>query len=134
MRVLLFLFASAALAADPSGESLDRSWMQSVLKGDFATLDKMLAPDLVYAHATGIVDTKQSYLDKVKSGRQVYQSFHQEKLSVRNYGSTIVTHSWVRVTGTNQSGAFNDYVMMLHVWVKKGEAWMLVGHQTTKVG
>ena len=132
IRILLVL-ASAAWAQMPPAQ-LDETWRKAVLAKDTAALDKLLAPDLVYAHATGIVDTKQTYLDKIKSGRQNYKSMELRQPSVRVYGDAIVTHSWMRVTGVNQAGPFDDKVMMLHVWVKKSNgAWQLAGHQTTKV-
>jgi hypothetical protein len=39
----------------------------------------------------------------------------------------------VRMTGKNDSGPFNDHLMMIHFWVKQGGAWKLAAHQTTKI-
>jgi ketosteroid isomerase-like protein len=133
MRILGLLSVGilAALAQTPA--QLDEAWRKAVLAKDVAALDKMLAADLVYAHATGIVDTKQTYLAKIQSGRQLYRSMEQRKISARSYGETAVTHSWMHVTGVNQAGPFDDKVMMLHVWVKQAGVWRLAAHQTTKV-
>ena len=136
MRYFLsVLFAGLAAAADDAAtiENLDKSWTTAVLSKDFAALDRMLAPDLIYAHASGIVDTKQQYLDKLRSGRQVYKTMEQRKVSVRLHGSSAVTHSWMRVTGVNAQGPYDDKVMMIHLWVKAGNAWRLAAHQTTRV-
>lgn len=132
---LLFLLATAAFSqTTPAGiEALDKAWIKAVLGRDIAALDRMLATDLIYGHATGVVDTKQSYLDKLKGGRQVYRSLEQRKVSVRIHGDAAVTHSWTHVTGVNPAGPFDDKIMMIHVWVKKGGTWQLLGHQTTKV-
>jgi ketosteroid isomerase-like protein len=132
MRIALLLTA-AALTFAQSPADLDRTWREAILKKEFAAVEKMLADDLVYAHATGIVDTKASYIAKLRSGRQLYRTMEQKNVSVRTYGDTAVTHSWMHVTGINQSGEFNDKVMMLHVWIKKGGRWLLAGHQTTRV-
>jgi ketosteroid isomerase-like protein len=123
--------AAAAFAQDPA--SLDRLWREAVLKKDFAALERMLDDGLVYAHSTGIVDTKSAYLEKLRSGRQVYQTMEQKNVSHRNYGRTAVTHSWMHVTGINQAGPFDDKVMMLHVWIRQNGRWLLAAHQTTKV-
>lgn len=132
---LLFLLATAAFSqTTPAAiEALDKAWIKAVLGRDIAALDRMLATDLIYGHATGVVDTKQSYLDKLKGGRQVYRSLEQRKVSVRIHGDAAVTHSWTHVTGVNPAGPFDDKIMMIHVWVKKGGTWQLLGHQTTKV-
>lgn len=130
----MFMLAAIALSTFAQAPAdLDRTWREAVLKKDFAAVEKMLADDLVYAHATGIVDTKTTYLTKLRSGKQLYRSMEQKNVSVRTYGDTAVTHSWMHVTGVNQAGEFDDKVMMLHVWVKKGGRWLLAGHQTTKV-
>ncbi len=132
----LFLLAAIGCAAQETKSSilaLDKQWSDAIVRSDTATLEKLLADDLVYAHATGIVDTKQSYIAKIKERRQVYKSFEQFKPTVNLYRDSAVTFSWVRVTGTNQAGPFDDKIMLIHFWVKQNGAWRLAGHQTTRV-
>lgn len=132
-----FLTVAATAAAQTHGgmeiEGLEKSWVQAVLNRDVAGLDRMLAPDLIYAHASGVVDTKSSYIDKIKLGKQVYRTLEQRNMSVRLHGDAAVAHCWAHVTGVNPAGNFDDKVMMMHVWSKKPEGWKLVAHQTTKV-
>lgn len=132
--LVLLLTALACLAQDKAAIlALDKQWSDAIIKGDTATLDKLLADNLVYAHATGIVDTKTSYLAKIKERRQVYKSFEQHKPIVNIYKDSAVTFSYVRVTGTNQAGIFDDKVMLIHFWVKQNNSWRLAAHQTTKI-
>ncbi|MBL8239405.1 MAG: nuclear transport factor 2 family protein [Bryobacterales bacterium] len=131
---LLLLTALASFAQDKAFVlALDKQWSDAIVKSDTATLEKLLADDLVYAHATGIVDTKKSYIAKIKERRQVYKSFEQRNPVVNIYKDSAVTFSHVRVTGTNQAGAFDDKIMLIHFWVKQNNAWRLAGHQTTKI-
>lgn len=134
-RLLLLLLAAAALPAQDRAFflALDKQWSDAIVKSDTATLEKLLAPDLVYAHATGIIDTKTSYIAKIKERRQVYQSFEQRNPIVNIYKDAAVTFSHVRVTGTNQAGRFDDKIMLIHFWVKQDNTWRLAAHQTTKV-
>lgn len=125
--------ACSLWAEEVTGASLDKAWTKAVLARDTVALERMYGANLIYAHATGVVDTKTEYLAKIRSGKQVYKSIDQQKLTENSYGTTRITHSWVRVTGTNQSGPFDDKVMMLHVWIKFGTEWQLAAHQTTKV-
>lgn len=136
MRWLLILLATAALCAAQDKASiiaLDKQWSDAIVKSDTATLEKLLADDLIYVHATGIVDTKQSYIAKIKERRQIYKSFEQHKPTVNVYKDSAVSFSYVRVTGTNQAGAFDDKIMLIHFWVKQPAGWRLAGHQTTKI-
>jgi len=131
---LLLLSAVACLAQDKAFVlALDKQWSDAIVKSDTATLEKLLADDLVYAHATGIIDTKKSYIAKIKERRQVYKSFEQRNPVVNIYKDSAVTFSHVRVTGTNQAGVFDDKIMLIHFWVKQNNAWRLAGHQTTKI-
>ncbi|HEU0123492.1 MAG TPA: nuclear transport factor 2 family protein [Bryobacteraceae bacterium] len=132
----LVVLCAAVCAAQETKDTflaLDKQWSDAIVKGDTATLDKLLAPDLVYAHATGVVDTKASYIAKIKERRQVYKSFEQRNPRVNVYKDSAVTFSWVRVTGTNQAGPFDDKIMLIHFWVKQNNAWRLAAHQTTKI-
>lgn len=129
--LLLAGWLGAETKADIVG--LDQAWRKAILAKDTAALDKMLAEDLVYGHATGIVDTKATYIAKVKSGKQLYQTLEQKKVRVNLYGDAALTHSWMHVTGINQDGKFDDKVMLIHFWVKQNGTWRLAGHQTTKV-
>lgn len=136
LRLALWtILAAVALIAETKADiqALDDAWIKAILARDAKALNTLLADDLVYAHSTGIIDTKASYIEKIKSGRQVYQTLTQRNPTVRLYGNSAVTHSWARVTGVNQDGKFDDKIMLLHVWVKQDGKWSLAGHQTTRV-
>lgn len=133
IRVLFVTVAVCAAQDKASILALDKQWSDAIVKGDTAALDKLLTDDLVYAHATGIIDTKKSYIAKIREHRQVYKSFEQHNPVVNIYKDSAVTFSHVRVTGTNQAGAFDDKIMLIHFWVKQNNQWRLAGHQTTKI-
>ena len=133
---VLFLAAISAFAQSTAAdfEKLDDQWGKAIVARDVATLDKLLADDLIYGHASGVLDTKQTYLTKIRSGKQVYATLERKNVIVRLLGSdSAVTHSWMHVTGVNQDGKFDDKVMMMHTWTRRKGAWQLVGHQTARV-
>ena len=135
MFLLPLLFMVGVSAQTPTEvEKLDDRWGKAIVARDAATLDKLLADDLIYGHASGVLDTKGSYLGKIKSGKQVYATLERKNVLVRILdANNAMTHSWMHVTGTNQDGKFDDKVMMLHVWVRKSGRWQLAAHQTAKV-
>jgi ketosteroid isomerase-like protein len=115
-------------------KSLDSVWATAIMGKDVSQLELLLADDLIYGHASGVLDTKSSYIEKVASGKQIYNSLEQKNIRIRLLGSdAAVSHSWMHVTGTNANGPFDDKVMMLHVWTKRDNSWKLLGHQTAKV-
>src|SRR3954447_23469020 len=141
MKTLLAtLFAAGALllsGADPGIENDirkgDQQWATAVKNRDAATLEKLFAPGLIYAHATGAVQNKTEYIERLKSGKQRYDNVQIESSRVVPYGDAAVSHSVVRTIGVNDSGPFNDHVMMMHFWIKEGAVWHLTAHQTTKI-
>jgi ketosteroid isomerase-like protein len=131
--VLLLLAPAAYGQTEAAIIDMDKAWVKAVLSKDVAALDRILADKLIYAHASGVIDTKKAYLTKLGSGRQVYKSLDQKIAKVELHGDTALTQSWVRVTGVNQDGPFDDKIMMMHVWLKQNGVWKLAGHQTARV-
>jgi len=125
--------AGVALAQQPDILAMERAWVQAITTRDAAILANLLDDQLIYAHATGIVDTKQEYIAKVTSGRQKYEGVDHESTDVRLFGDTAVVHARMHMWGVNPAGKFDDRLMMMHVWVKKGGAWQLVAHQTARL-
>lgn len=131
----LILFARLTLAAPPEAdlEAAEKAWAAAVVKRDFPALDRILSDRLIYAHATGIVESKSEYLNKLRSGAQRYDGIHHEKMTVRLFGDAAAVHSHVRMSGQSKNQPFDDRLMMLHLWVKRDSRWQLAAHQTTRL-
>ena len=132
---LLIAALPSALRASMEDEvrQAEKEWAAAVTAKDFAKVDKILADGLIYAHSTGIVETKAEYLAKVRGGTQNYDAIEHSKIQIKVYGNTAVAHSHVRMAGTNAAGPFDNKLMMMHFWVKEGGAWKLAAHQTTQL-
>lgn len=136
MRTILLTFTLCAIAYSADEQQIitaEKGWAAAVVAKDFARLDAMLTPDLIYAHSTGIIDDKTQYLEKMRTGKQNYAGIEHKSTTVRFHGDAAVAHSQIRMHGTNASGPFNDQLMMMHVWVKSKGKWLLAAHQTTKL-
>ena len=53
---------------------LDRKRMQAMADSDIATLNTLLADDLIYTHSSARLDTKQSLISNMQSGATVYNA------------------------------------------------------------
>jgi ketosteroid isomerase-like protein len=133
LTLLLVMTAAALPAAEDEIRAADQRWAAAVKAGDTAALERMYTRDLIYAHASGKVEDKAQYIDRLKTGKQKYREVTIESTKVVLYGDSGISHSIVRTIGVNDSGPFNDHVMMMHVWVKHGGEWRLAAHQTTKI-
>ena len=135
MRILVFflLLTSAATAQDSDIRAVEKKWAAAIVAKDGATLEKLLGDGLIYAHSTGIVDSKKTYIAKVTSGKQLYQGAEHKDETVKIYGTTAIVHAHMHMWGVNQNGKFDDQLMVLHTWLKTAAGWQLAAHQTTKL-
>jgi ketosteroid isomerase-like protein len=129
----LLLVLPARPAVEDEIRAADQRWAAAVKNRDTAALEKMYTSGLIYAHASGVVEDKAKYIGRLKSGKQKYDAVQIETTRIVPYGDSAVSHSVVRTIGVNDNGPFNDHVMMMHVWVKRGGEWHLAAHQTTKI-
>jgi ketosteroid isomerase-like protein len=131
----LCLLAVSAMAADPKAmvEAAERAWATSIVKGDAAAMEKVLADELAYVHSDGRADTKRSYIDGIKAGKQKYERMdHQPGMTVRVYGDT----AWVTARANVRAGTaqVNDIVLaFLHFWVYRDGRWQLAAHQSARL-
>ena len=124
---------SAYAASEGEIRNAEKSWAAAVKGRDYAALEKIFTPGLIYAHASGAIEDKDKYVGRLRSGAQRYDSITHESTKIVLYGDSAVAHSIMRMTGVNTAGPFNDHVMMMHLWVKQNGAWRLAAHQTTKI-
>ncbi|MGD1074180.1 MAG: nuclear transport factor 2 family protein [Bryobacteraceae bacterium] len=133
MLVALLVLAGLAFGQEADIKAAEQTWSKAILAKDTSTLEKLLADGLIYAHSTGIVDTKSSYLAKISGGGLKYIAVEFESMTVKPYGTTAVVFAHVHIRGVNQNGPFDDHMLMTHVWHRNGKDWQLVAHQTTKI-
>jgi ketosteroid isomerase-like protein len=138
MRTILLslTLCLAALAASPEEQQIrdaEKAWAAAVVAKDYAKLDALMMPDLIYAHSTGAIEDKAEYVSRLKAGKQNYKGIEATDTTVRMHGNAALTHTKVRMHGVNTDGPFDNKVMMIHMWVKDGGKWRLAGHQTTKL-
>jgi len=124
-----------ALAAPGEDEirAAEKEWAAAVVAQDFARLDRFLGANLIYAHSTGAVESKEAYLKRLHTGAQKYDAIEFEKTAVHVYGDTAVAHSHLTMRGMSNGAPFNERLMMMHLWVKADGRWQLAAHQTTKL-
>ncbi len=132
---LALLGAGSALGAiEDEVKDADVQWAAAAKTADAAKLERLLSNDLIYTHATGIIDDKATYIEKLKSKKQKYDGIVHSNVRVKVFGGdTAILTARMRMHGTNQAGAFDDQLLLIHVWVKSNGAWQLVAHQTTKL-
>jgi hypothetical protein len=113
----------------------ERARTTALEHSDAAALDKILADDLTYVHASGKVDTKASFLQAIRSGDLHYISWQAKKLNVRVIENSAVLDGeyLVRVTDRRvKPHPFDVNIFILAVYARRGGRWQQIAWQSTR--
>jgi ketosteroid isomerase-like protein len=97
---------------------------------DFATLEALLHDELIYTHSSGVVDSKASYIEALKSGNTRYLEVTQGDSHVRFLGDvalvTAGSHIEVVVRGQHKSLDLRS----LCAWTATPDGWRFIAWQS----
>jgi uncharacterized protein (TIGR02246 family) len=139
---LLCAFASIAPAlrgADASDDVLqaEQARTTALIVGDFAALDKLMADDVTYVHASGQHDTKQTYLAALRSGVLSYQSWQAHEIHVRILRDDVAVLNGIYTVHAMDHRVGNDEIIIdihfLTVYARRDGRWQQVAWQSTRV-
>ena len=112
---------------------LDRKRMQAMADSDIATLNALLADDLIYTHSSARLDTKQSLIGNMQSGATVYNAVEPSDVKAQDLGNAVVLTgvARIRVTSCGKPNAFA--VRFTDVYANKSGKWQMVTWQSTRL-
>ena len=137
--VLAFTVAASALALAQAGKveqsikALTEQLRHASLKGDAATLDKLLADDYIWIDSVGMTRTKADALEGFKSGKLKYEALEFSDIKVRVYGDTALVNATANSKGHFGDREFSGQYRNVRVWVKRKGQWQIVSFQATRV-
>lgn len=102
---------------------------------DVPALERIMADDVTYVHASGKVDTKTSYLAAIRSGQLHYISWAPKSLQVRVAGDAAVINGEysVRVTDSRvQPDPINIGIFILEMYARRDGRWQQIAWQSTR--
>ena len=139
--LLVFLWLAAPLCAfsDDSSSltalrSADDSRVEAMRSPEVGKLDAILSDALRYAHSTGAVDTKASFMDLLLSGKSKYLNFDYQE---RNF--TFPAPSIALMTGratvklASPTGEIDVLLSFLAVWREENGHWRFLAWQSCKL-
>lgn len=104
---------------------------RALVEGDLGTLEELFAAELSYTHSSGVVDTRDSYLAKLRSGYYVYETVEHPVDRVEVVGDCAIVVgrmvAGLRVQGTPKR--LNN--LALAVWTRARGAWRLLAFAPT---
>jgi ketosteroid isomerase-like protein len=111
---------------------LDRQRMDAMAKKDIATLNTLIADDLVYTHSTARLDTKRSLIGNMESGGTVYTSVLPSDVKAQDLGDSVVLTGSCRISVMSQGRPNSFGVRFTDIWANRGGRWQMVAWQSTR--
>jgi hypothetical protein len=112
---------------------LDRKRMQAMADTDIATLNTLLADDLIYTHSSARLDTKQSLIGNMQSGATVYNAVEASDVKAQDLGNAVVLTGVARIRVTSGGNPNAFAVRFTDVYANKSGKWQMVTWQSTRL-
>lgn len=137
LLALCLLWANPAVAADALSATLaaaDDARVAATKSADREKLAAIFSDELRYAHASGTVDTKQTYLESLTSGRTKYLAIDYEERAFRFPAPSIALMSGrAHVKVANAAGEVDMVLGFLGVWRQENGHWRFLAWQSCKL-
>jgi ketosteroid isomerase-like protein len=112
---------------------LDRQRMAAMAEKDVATLDRIIADDLIYTHSSARIDTKKTLIGAMESGATVYTAVEPSDVVAQDFGNVVVL-TGVAAISVKSGGVANSFrVRFVDVYANRGGQWQMVTWQSTRL-
>jgi len=112
---------------------LDKKRMHAMCQRDIATLNTLLADDLIYTHSSARLDTKQSLIGGMSAGTTVYTAIEPSDVKAQDCGNAVVLTGAARIH-VMSNGRPNQFgVRFTDVYVHRNGQWQMVAWQSTRL-
>ena len=113
--------------------ALDKKRMDAMGAKDIATLNAVIADDLIYTHSSARMDTKATLIGAMESGSTVYTSVVPSDVVAQDLGDAVVL-TGVAAISVMSGGKPNSFrVRFTDVYANRGGAWQMVTWQSTRL-
>jgi ketosteroid isomerase-like protein len=105
--------------------------VKGLLSNDIDAVEKLLGDDLTYVHSSGRLDTKETYMDALRSGRTRYLTMDLSEVEVRGLGDTGVITNIFDAKVQTANGEVTLHSRALLVYAKRDGRWQLIAYEST---
>jgi ketosteroid isomerase-like protein len=111
--------------------ALDTEYQAAVKNNDAATMDRILADDLVVVIGSGKIYTKADLLQMARTGRVHYEHQEDSDQVVRVWGDTAVVTAKLWMKGADQGKPFDYHIWFSDTYVRTAVGWRYVHGQAS---
>jgi ketosteroid isomerase-like protein len=111
--------------------SVEQSLSQAFLQGDWKTVERLYADDLVFTNADGSVTHKLGDVNNLRSGDVKFESIDTQDMQVQDFGDIAVVTGKLVEKGRYKTVDLSGTYRFTDVWAKRNGRWQLVASQET---
>jgi len=113
-------------------EADDRRVAALVAK-DYNAFAALLSDKLVYHHASGKVDSKDSYLSQFLDGRVTFLATNREQVSIDIVGETAICRGIAQNDLDVEGQRISTATRFFNVWSRQDSRWVMVAWSSAKL-
>ena len=113
--------------------NLEKKWNEAYRKKDVATLNSILADDIIIIYGDGTRATKSEDIASIGVDEQI-ESSTLDDFQVRVYKDTAVVMSRLTSSGVRHGKKFNAQFQYIDVYRRRDGRWQCVITQNTRIG
>lgn len=120
---------------NPTKEDLIKADQQrhaALLASDTDTLDALFTDDVIYLHSTGVIDSKQFYLDGLKQGKTKYVQIDYQPAEYRVFNGFALVLGKVVMQLLIDGAAKEVRALIISAWRFENNRWRMMSWQATK--
>lgn len=102
---------------------LEKVRSTAITTKDHATLQRILCPDYVYVHCSGRIDTKESYIDRILTGKSNYYTLTFSNVKARSLGEVVIVWGDVIMDLRLPSRPRVLNLRFTNIWARAPEGW-----------
>ena len=132
---LLISLSIATVHADSVDEvkATDQQRVTALLAADADTLGQLLAPELRYTHANGMVDSKASYMASFISRKVIHKQVATDDVEVIAYDNVAVATGNSHIVVEYKGRDLDLNIRFTSVYRKQEGRWQMVAWQSTPI-
>jgi len=113
---------------------IDRSRIEAMVAGDEEALECFFTEDLTYAHTNGVLDTKATLIDKIRTGAYDYAGIETDEILVKTIGdgAAVLTGTAVLAVRTSAGKTVEIPIRFTSVYVRDDARWKMTAWQSTR--
>ena len=107
-------------------EELEDRRYEAMLAADIDILDTLLHEDMIYAHSTGGMDSKEVYLAALRDEVTIYQRVERSEKTVSVTGDIGLAYHHIEIDARHKGKDLHLDNLMLAVWTREDGVWRLL--------